>query len=167
MKSLRTVRYSLIAAAVAGAAVVSTSASAEVSATAGIASAYLWRGQNLGGGQPVVSGSLDYKHESGLFAGIWTSSAGPTNEVDIYGGYNFKAGEVDLTATYYYYAYPSNFAVSADADFKEIYLSAGMSGFKAEGYLGIGDSPWGDNEDNYFALSYTMDKLTGDRKSVV
>ena len=45
MKSLRTVRYSMLAAAVATAAAVSTPAVAEVSANASVASAYLWRGQ--------------------------------------------------------------------------------------------------------------------------
>ncbi|MFP5383474.1 MAG: TorF family putative porin [Gammaproteobacteria bacterium] len=87
MTSLRTVRHSLLAATVAGAAVVSIPAAAEVSANAAVANVYLWRGLDLGAGVPAVSGGLDYGHESGLYAGVWGSSSGPTQEVDFYAGW--------------------------------------------------------------------------------
>lgn len=162
MKTLRTVRYSLLAAAVAGGAVVSAPAFAEVSANASVASAYLWRGQNLGGGQPVVAGGLDYNHESGLFAGVWTSSAGPANEVDLYAGYRGKAGGLDFGGGLYYYAYPDTVGTaSSTSDYKELNLTAGAAGFKGELGLGFGDGFAGDNENIYLAASYTMDKFTG------
>lgn len=149
---LRTVRLSLLAAAVAGASVVSTPALAEVSATAGVANLYLWRGQNLGGGSPVVMGSLDYSHESGLFAGVWGSSAGPDSEVDLYAGYTYGSDDFSFTYAVYDYSYPRS---TATGDLQESYLSLGAAGFKAEAFIGMGD--WKD--DNYFAVGYSKDKF--------
>ena len=40
-------------------------AQAEVSASVGIANTYIFRGVDMGAGAGVVSGSLDYAHESG------------------------------------------------------------------------------------------------------
>lgn len=154
MKTLRTVRYSLIAAAVAGATLVSTPVSAEVSATAGVASLYLWRGQNLGGGTPVVSGSLDYGHESGLFAGIWGSSAGPDQEVDLYGGYAYSTDDFGVKVTFYDYFYPRT--AGATGDLQELVLSVNASGFFADAIIGVGDFEDG----NYYDVGYTYDKYT-------
>lgn len=160
MKSLRTVRYSLIAAAVAGSAVVSTPALADVSATASVANMYLWRGQNLGGGAPVVAGSLDYSHDSGLFAGIWGSSAGPGQETDVYFGYAYSSDAFNFKVTAYEYFYPNNTPI----DLQEVVFSVGASGFFADFVLGIGeiDAAGGgvDNKNNYVDIGYTMDKFT-------
>lgn len=149
---LRTVRLSLLAATVAGTAVVSTPSFAEVSATAGVANLYLWRGQNLGGGSPVVMGSLDYTHETGLFAGAWGSSAGPDSEVDLYAGYEYEGEDFGFTAAFYDYSYPRS---ATTGDLQEAYVSLGAAGFKAEAYVGMGD--WED--DNYFAVGYTHGKF--------
>lgn len=168
MKSLRTVRYSLIAAAVAGSAVVSTPAFAEVSATAGVASSYLWRGQNLGGGTPVVMGSLDYGHESGVFAGVWGSSAGPTQEVDLYAGYAMSSDAFSFKVTAYDYSYPRSADVvvpptsttsgfTEEGDKQEIVISLGASGAFVDAIIGVGDF----EDANYIDFGYTMDKVTG------
>jgi uncharacterized protein (TIGR02001 family) len=156
MKSLRTVRYSLIAAAVAGAAVVSTPAFAGVSATAGVASLYLWRGQNLGGGTPVVSGSLDYGHDSGIFAGVWGSSGDTTNghEIDLYAGYGYSSDAMSFKVTAYDYTYPRGALQGA---LQEVVLSFGASGAFVDVIVGMGDF----EEANYVDFGYTMDKITG------
>ena len=160
MKSLRTVRYSLIAAAVAGAAVVSTPAFAGVSATAGVSNMYLWRGQNIGAGAPVVMGSLDYSHDSGLFAGIWGSSAGPGQETDVYFGYAYSSDAFSAKVTAYEYFYPGN----TPADLQEVVFSASASGFFVDFILGVGviDAAGAevDNKNNYVDFGYTMDKVT-------
>lgn len=153
MKTLRTVRYSLIAAAVAGAAIVSTPASAGVSATAGVSSLYLWRGQNLGGGTPVVMGSLDYGHDSGLFAGVWGSSAGPTQEVDLYAGYAYSTDAFTAKITAYDYSYPRS---ALNGDLQEVVLSLSASGFFADAIIGAGDF----EDANYYDLGYTYEKYT-------
>ena len=160
MKSLRTVRYSLIAAAVAGAAFVPTMAAAGVSATAGVSNMYLWRGQNIGGGAPVVSGSLDYGHESGLLAGIWGSSAGPGQETDVYVGYAYSSDAFGFKVVAYEYFYPYNTA----ADLQEVLVNFSASGFFFDALIGVGTiealGVETDNESNYFDVGYTMDKVT-------
>ena len=160
MKSLRTVHYSLIAAAVAGAAVVSTPAAAEISATATVSNVYLWRGLDLGMGVPGIAGSLDYTHSSGLFVGAWGSSAGPGTETDIYAGYEYSSDDFGFKAAVYDYTYPYD----PDVDFQEAYLNFSASGFFVDGYFGIGKTGPSnaevDNKNNYFDLGYTKDKYT-------
>ncbi len=156
MKSLRTVRYSLLAAAVAGGAMFSTAASAEVSATAGVANLYLWRGQNLGNGSPVVQGSLDYSHDSGLFAGVWGSSAGPDQEVDLYAGYAYSSDDFGLKATVYDYSYPRTTNPNAQGDLQELIVGVTAGSFFADAVLGIADY-----DDNYVDVGYTVGKFTG------
>ena len=86
-----------------------TTTQAEVSASAGVASSYLWRGQNLSNGAAVVSGSLDYGHESGAYAGAWVSSgdAAMGTEYDLYVGFAGEAGDLSYDVGYVGYIYPS------------------------------------------------------------
>lgn len=160
MKALRTVRYSLIAAAVAGTAVLSTPATAEVSATANVANIYLWRGLDLGMGSPQVAGSLDYAHESGLFAGVWGSSAGPGTETDLYAGWGKTFGDFGVKVTYISYTYP----MDTDANFDEISLNATFKGFFVDYFAGTGETGSNaapaDNKNNYVDIGYTYDKYT-------
>lgn len=173
MKSLRTVRYSLVAAAVAGAAVVSTPAAAGVSASAGVSNIYLWRGLNLGGGTPAVFGGLEYASDMGAYAGVWGSSAGPTQEVDLYAG--FRGGK-DFTwnIAYYDYTYPSPETTGTttmdnrQSDYEEVIVNLGFAGFTLDLVAGTGDTGGfvvndageNTNETTYAALSYTIDKFT-------
>lgn len=154
MKSLRTVRYSLLAAAVAGGAMFSSAAVAGVSATAGVANLYLWRGQNLGGGTPVVMGSLDYSHDTGLFAGVWSSSAGPDSEIDLYAGYAYSSDAFGFKVTAYDYTYPRT---PITGDLQEVVLTVSASGFFADAIIGAGDF----EDANYYDIGYTMGKFTG------
>lgn len=96
----------LASALTAGLAAVQT-AQAEVSANAGVASEYLWRGQTLGTGVPQVSGGLDYSHESGLYAGTWIGSGDTTygTEYDLYAGYAPSFGDFGLNLGYATYIY--------------------------------------------------------------
>ena len=97
----------LAGAMTAGLAGVQT-AQAEVSASVDIASMYLWRGVNLGNGAAVISGSLDYSHESGLYAGVWTSSGDTSygTETDFYVGFAGEAGGLGYDVGYVTYIYP-------------------------------------------------------------
>lgn len=162
MKSLRTVRYSLLAAAVAGGAMFSAPALAGVSATAGVANLYLWRGLNLGGGAPVVMGSLDYGHDSGVFAGVWGSSAGPDQEVDLYVGYAYSSDAFGFKVTAYDYSYPRS-GTGAGAgddvggDLQEVALNVTASGFFADVIVGAGDL----EDTSYADVGYTYEKFTG------
>lgn len=163
MTSLRTVRHSLLAATVAGAAVLSLPAAAEVSANAAVSNVYLWRGLDLGAGVPAVSGGLDYGHESGLYAGVWGSSSGPTQEVDVYAGWAKEFDGFSVDIGYYDYNYPGDRSVTSPRglDFEEVKLSAGAAGFEVQAWLGMGETGGGaDNENNYYAASYAYDKFT-------
>ncbi|MEK9712411.1 MAG: TorF family putative porin [Thalassolituus sp.] len=87
-------------------------AQAEVSASASVATEYLWRGMTLGNGDAAVSGSLDYAHESGLYAGTWVSSGDASStEYDLYAGFAGEAGDFGYDLGYATYLYPM-----ADAD---------------------------------------------------
>jgi len=87
----------------------------------GLTSNYIWRGVTQGADEAAISGGIDYAHDSGFYAGTWVSSLGGGNyEHDLYAGYGFKAGPVDLDAGYISYRYPVG---NANADFSEIYIN--------------------------------------------
>ena len=136
---------SLISAGVMGAQV----ANAEVSASASIANTYLWRGQDLGGA--AISGSLDYSHASGLYAGVWGSSGDAElgTETDLYVGFAGEAGSIGYDIGYATYLYPGEDDIDDSA---EVYLSVSMDAFSASVYL-PSDS---DNDSKYFVLGAGM-----------
>ncbi len=78
-----------------------------------LASEYSFRGLSYTNEEPAYQGSLDYKHETGFYLGVWASSVdlGTTrdevsSEVDFYTGMLFDLGAGvtwDLGATYYMY----------------------------------------------------------------
>ena len=98
-------------------------ASAQLTANVSLTTNYKFRGQDqdvIGKNgsikdkavKPALQGGFDYAHESGFYIGNWNSSvnwlAGNSLESDIYGGYKFKAGEVDLDAGLLTSIYPGN-----------------------------------------------------------
>ena len=98
-------------------------ASAQLTANVSLTTNYKFRGQDqdvIGKNgsikdkavKPALQGGLDYAHESGFYIGNWNSSvnwlAGNSLESDIYGGYKFKAGEIDMDVGLLTYIYPGN-----------------------------------------------------------
>ncbi|MDT8283543.1 MAG: TorF family putative porin [Gammaproteobacteria bacterium] len=67
-------------------------ATADLSANAGVFSNYIWRGVTQTQDNAAGQGGIDYSHESGVYAGLWTSTITDGQEVDLYGGF---AGEID------------------------------------------------------------------------
>ena len=61
-----------------GAMAAPTVAQAETSASMAFSNMYLWRGTNLSPSGSVISGSLDYSNDSGVYAGVWISPTGCT-----------------------------------------------------------------------------------------
>lgn len=118
---------------VIGGLMVSAAATADISYNAAVTSDYRFRGLSQSAQDPAVQGGVDYSHESGLYAGAWAStidfdasSTGGTDpdanvELDLYGGYKWKMGDVDLDAGLIFYAYPGSES-SADLDFVEVYF---------------------------------------------
>lgn len=165
MKHVSGLKKTLIASAVAVGMMAPHFAVAEVSGSLGISNMYFWRGQDISAGRPAVSGSLDYTHQTGLYAGIWGSSEGPADEgfsgsteYDLYVGYGGAVGDFSYDISYIHYIYPSN----NDFDLEEVIASVGFAGLTATGYIGVGEAGHGDdavdNENNYFTLDYSYDK---------
>jgi len=100
-------------------------AQAEITGTVTAVSDYDFRGITQSAQDPALQGSIDFAHESGLYAGIWASSVDfgddAEYEIDYYGG--FRGGE-DITYDVggIWYSYPST---DAQYDYGEIYAGAG------------------------------------------
>ncbi|WP_018275978.1 TorF family putative porin [Teredinibacter turnerae] len=104
-------------------------ANAEVSASVGVASTYLWRGFELGSGTPAVSGSLDYS-QGGFYAGVWGSSGDTTagTEYDLYFGYGGEVGAFTYDVSLISYIYPTGQFSETEGvgDFMEAIISFGV-----------------------------------------
>ena len=131
--------------AVLGAAFTSTAALAQdaapaspITANIALTSNYKFRGQDqdqIGHNgfykkkafKPAIQGGFDYAHESGFYVGNWNSSvnwlSGNSIESDLYGGYKFKAGPVDMDVGAITYIYAGN----AAGNTTELYIGAGWS----------------------------------------
>jgi len=115
----------------------------------GFTSNYIWRGVTQTGDDSAISGGIDYTHQSNFYVGTWVSSIGGGTggyEHDIYAGYTFKAGPVDMDAGYITYRYPVG---NAALDFDEIYLNATYQNFGAGIALTL-DTEAGGPDDNMY-----------------
>lgn len=75
-----------------------------------LASQYRFRGISLSDEDFAVQGTINLDHESGAYAGVWTSSldafGGSDAELDLYGGYRTGvASGITMDAGLLYYAY--------------------------------------------------------------
>jgi len=141
-------------------------ASAEVSASAGVSNFYLWRGQDISAGAPQMSGSLDYSHESGAYAGIWASSEEAGTETDLYFGYAGEAGGLSYDVSFWEYLYPSDNSLTApgdkfsDSDLSELVIGLGYADFGFTVYFGNDAGADGSGTPNpdyeYVTLDYTF-----------
>lgn len=117
-----------IAAGLAAAAMLSTViAQADVTANIGVTSNYLWRGVTQTDDRAAVQGGVDYSHESGFYAGTWTSNIdfGTTGfELDLYAGWGGEFGGISVDVGYIQYLYPAQNRTEAP-DFGEIYGTIG------------------------------------------
>jgi len=94
----------------------------DLSGNMALTSSYYWRGYDQNSGSPAIQGGLDLGHESGLYVGVWASSASGTDystEVDLYGGYATELAGVGVDVGYLAYMYPG---AAAGTNFEEFYL---------------------------------------------
>lgn len=111
----------------------SASSHAELTANASITNNYMWRGLTQTINEAAVQGGVDYAHESGFYAGTWTSNVGYDSddafsyEHDMYFGFAGEAAGFSYDIGYLYYNYDSN----ADFDFSEVYGSIGIGNLTA------------------------------------
>ncbi len=126
-----------------------------VTANVAFTNNYVWRGVSQTAENFAIQGGVDYAHvggakghegPSGFYLGAWASNVnfgndavtstdgdGASTEVDLYGGYKFKAGPLDLDVGFIRYVYPGA-ASSLKYDFTEIYIGAGYGPFTAKFY---------------------------------
>jgi uncharacterized protein (TIGR02001 family) len=100
----------------------------------GLTTDYVFRGQSQSNRDIAVQGGLDYSFgDSGLYAGLWTSNVdfgefdGPTQELDMYIGYNTDIGEsvnVDVMLTRY--SYYGEKAGYGSIDYNELIAKVGL-----------------------------------------
>lgn len=132
-------RFSLKTLALAFAAVaVPGLGSAQLTANVSLTSNYKFRGQDqdvnrIKAVNPAIQGGFDYSFgDSGFYVGNWNSSvdwlSGNSIEADFYGGYKFKAGEVDLDVGALTYVYPGN----TNGNTTELYGAATYGPFTAK-----------------------------------
>lgn len=168
---MKTMTKATVAIAVLSALGFSQMASATVEANFGVTSDYLWRGVSQSGGDPSVSGGLDYSHESGFYAGAWIGTIdfgddsgtetdiGSGTENDYYLGYGGESGDFGYDVGYIYYNYPAS--GYEDLDFGEVYFNGSYGAFS----FGIAytitsdaddDAPFGTG-DIYYSVGYGFD----------
>lgn len=147
-----------IAAALA-LALVTAPAVAELNANIGVTSNYIWRGVTQSADESAVSGGVDFSHKDGFYVGTWVSNT-TTNqyEHDIYGGYVFKAGPVDMDAGFIQYLYPVG---NADSDFSEIYVNATYKQFGGGVALTVSKDGTSDDNDIYLYGSFDYEIKKG------
>lgn len=154
---LKTLALSLAVAGATAVSMVPVAAQAEVSYNAAVSNMYLWRGTDISNGQGVISGGIDYAADSGFYAGVWASSEDAGTETDLYAGYGFSAGSVDVALAYWAYLYPSN--PSTGDSFKradgslvtEYEVTLGMGDFSATAMIDTEDT-----DARYYSLNYGL-----------
>lgn len=130
---------------------------------------YRFRGISQSRLDPALQGGVDFAHKSGFYIGTWASTirwikdaGGNANEeIDLYGGYKFKVGDVGLDVGLLRYFYPDN-SLPVNADTTEAYIAGtwgpgtlkyshattnlfGFADSKNSGYLDLSatfDLPW-------------------------
>lgn len=137
MKLTRKVLSNSVAAVVlatTGLAVSGNAAAVEVSASAAVASTYLWRGYDLGSGTPAVSGDLSVS-AGGAYAGIWGSSGDTAagSEYDLFAGYGMEVGGLSIDLSVWNYNYPTGAGYTPGGtdfgDLTDVVLSLGYGPF--------------------------------------
>ena len=115
-----------------------------VTANAGLASNYLYRGISQTGAKPAVQGGFDYAHSSGLYAGVWGSSISWLSdagvavnaglELDTYAGFKGTlASGYTYDVGFLRYNYPGTYTAGATrADTNEIYGAIGNTWITAK-----------------------------------
>jgi uncharacterized protein (TIGR02001 family) len=116
-------KKSIILATAVASVLTSGVATADLSANAGVFSNYIWRGITQTGDSAAGQGGIDYSHESGAYAGLWTSTISGGQEVDLYGGYGGKVGDFSYDLGAITYQYPK----SPEINFTEVNASGTFS----------------------------------------
>ena len=131
------------------------------SGSVALSSDYMWRGSSQTDNEPAISGSLDYGHASGIYAGVWASNVDSMKngdqahlEADIYAGFSSEFGDTgiayDLGAMRYI------FPGTDGADWNEYYaaLSYSLFSLKVSHTEDFGGS---DEQATHYLLGFNYD----------
>ena len=161
--SKKLIPLAVVSSLAAPAMMMATPAQAELSADITMSNMYLWRGLNLTPDGAAISGTLQYDHASGFYAGAWTSSEAGGHETDLYLGFGGEAGPLSYDVSWWAYLYPEDrdddgrLVDITDNDSSELVISLGVSYFNFTAYIQTDD----DNDDNnYFTLSASNDTFS-------
>ncbi|TKB46740.1 TorF family putative porin [Thalassotalea mangrovi] len=151
---MKTMSKTALAVAAACMMSVSTSASAEFSANAGVVSQYFFRGiaQTF---TASASAGADYEN-GGFYVGTWAADVQDGLEIDFYGGYGFETdGGLGFSAGVTSYQYTGDF----DSAYNEINLGFSFGFFSATYNVGTheDDAGLGIPESDYDFLSLTVE----------
>ena len=142
-----------LATAMTAGLVGTTAVQAEVSYNAAVTSNYVWRGDAQGSDTTALQGGIDYEHESGVSAGIWTSSLAGDTETDYYAAFSGEAGDVSYSIGAIAYDYNND-----AADFSEVNASVGMMGasFTYNRKVSDNDDDKTTDDASYISLGYSL-----------
>jgi hypothetical protein len=145
-------------------------AAVALDASASLATSYLWRGTELGGGDAALA--VDVSGSAGAISyGLWVSSGDSTStEYDLYASYGGSVGEIGYSIGYASYNYPSTgigFDDAAEYIYGLSYGPASVTIFDGKGsdyeYTVIGyeagafSFAYGDDESTtHFDVSYAV-----------
>lgn len=131
------------------------------SASVALSSDYVWRGYSQTDNEMAISGSFDYGHDSGFYAGTWASNVDfdlngdqAHIEVDAYAGVANEIGEsgVSYDVGVLRYMYPG----TDGGDWNEYYLSLGYSMFNV-GVAHSSDVYGSDENGTYYSAGFDYD----------
>lgn len=125
-----------------------------MSANLGLASMYMWRGQNLTPDGPQISGGIEFSGDTGLYGGVWTTNETGGHETDLYVGFGGEAGSVSYDISYWHYLYPEDGDLG-DTALSEIVLGFGFGDLGANFY--ISNETQGGSDWLYATVDYTID----------
>lgn len=136
-------------------------AMAEVQASAGVASTYLFRGVDSSDGNAQVFGDLTVTG-AGFYASVWGSSAGSgTQEYDLIGGWAKDFDGVNLNLGAINYVYPGDDTADDFGSESEAFIGIGWNGLEAYIYKNVASSHRDNNGYFYTALTYSYKKFSG------
>ncbi len=131
------------------------------SASVALSSDYVWRGYSQTDSEMAISGSFDYGHASGFYAGTWASNVDfglngdqAHIEVDVYAGVSNEIGEsgVSYDVGALRYIYPG----TDGGDWNEYYLTL-SHGFFSLGVAHSSDVYGSDEDGTYYSAGFDYD----------
>jgi uncharacterized protein (TIGR02001 family) len=129
------------------------------SASVALSSDYMWRGVTQTDNEPSISGSFDYAHASGFYAGTWASNVdfgdSVSTEIDIYAGFGNDIGDTGFSydVSVLRYIYPDS---KPDYSWNEYAASVGYSFFSFG--IAYSDDVYGTDEDGiYYSIGFDYD----------